>query len=127
MVKLRYREISRLYLVVRDSLLDPGLRGQVSKVGRHSGLHGQSCQQRVLAKPLGQTLLTDDSFAQEGASYLAVVATLSARLVSVDVEPLVFVIETVGLLEVLAVSDGIQHIPGFAVLLICKRNLELGC
>ena len=60
------------------------------------------------------------------ASYFAVVIALSESLVGVDVEPLVFMIETVGLLEVMAVSDVVQKVPRLAVLLICKRNLELG-
>ena len=56
------------YLVVRDSLEDAGLCGEVSKVGRQSGLHSQPGQQLVLTKPLSQTLLTDDSFTKEGPS-----------------------------------------------------------
>ena len=60
------------------------------------------------------------------ASYFAVVIALSESIVSVDVEPLVFMIETVGLLEVMAVSDVVQKVPRLAVLLICNRNLQLG-
>ena len=60
------------------------------------------------------------------ASYFAVVMALFLILVSVDVEPLVVMIETVGLLEVIALSDVVQKTLHFAVLLICNRNLQLG-
>ena len=114
------------YLVVRDSLLDPSLSGQVSEVGRQSGLHSQSCQQSVLTKPLRQTLLTDDSSTEEGASQLAVVSALSESLVSVEIEPLVVVIEAVCLLEVLTGRNVCQHTPHLAVHQICNRNPQLG-